>query len=327
MHRSNAPPALLRWRVRHWRPQLSTEALIAFTSLFFAVAGNGLFWHSAMASHPGSLRYALSLLLLLLGAHGVLLGILVWRWNAKVVISLLLLVTAFAAHYMGRYHIYLDADMLRNVLATDPKESRELMTVSLIWPVLLLAVLPMLVLWRVQLRRRSWGRSLLWRLGFLAVAAVTAVGGALISFQDVSALMRNQREVRYLATPANVLLGMPRALRGDNPVQRAPKLPIGTDAKATPRAPASKPRLLVIVMGETVRAQNWGLNGGRNTTPELAQASVINFPDMIRVAPAPRFRCRACFAVGAPRLRREEDPRTPVAAARVEPRRHRAVVA
>lgn len=61
--------------LRHWRPQLSTEALIALTSLFFAVAGNGLFWHSAMASHPGSLRYALSLLLLLLGAHGVLLGI------------------------------------------------------------------------------------------------------------------------------------------------------------------------------------------------------------------------------------------------------------
>ena len=57
------------------------------------------------------------------------------------------------------------------------------MTVSLIWPVLLLAVLPMLVLWRVQLRRRSWGRSLLWRLCFLAVAAVTAVGGALISFR------------------------------------------------------------------------------------------------------------------------------------------------
>ena len=206
VQRSARLPALAG--LRNWRPQLSTEALIALTSLFFAVAGNGLFWHSAMASHPGSLRYALSLLLLLLGAHGVLLGILVWRWNAKVVISLLLLVTAFAAHYMSRYHIYLDADMLRNVLATDPKESRELMTVSLLWPVLLLAVLPMVVLWRVQLRRRSWGRSLLWRLGFLVVATTTAVGGALISFQDVSALMRNQREVRYLATPANVLLGM-----------------------------------------------------------------------------------------------------------------------
>ncbi|KAG0932266.1 hypothetical protein G6F31_016580 [Rhizopus arrhizus] len=210
---------------------------------------------------------------------------------------------------MSRYHIYLDADMLRNVLATDPKESRELMTVSLVWPVLLLAVLPMVVLWRVQLRRRSWGRSLLWRLGFLVVAAVTAVGGALISFQDVSALMRNQREVRYLATPANVLLGMPRALRGDNPVQRAPKLPIGTDAKATPRAPASKPRLLVIVMGETVRAGD-----------QLPGHALVRYQHR-SLAAVP------VLAMGPPRLRREEDPRAPVAAACAEPCRYRTAVA
>ncbi|NIJ68266.1 phosphoethanolamine transferase [Xanthomonas sp. 60] len=267
-------------RIRAWRPQLSTEALILLASVFFAVAGNGLFWRSAMAGHPGSLRYALSLLLLLSGVHALLLGVLVWRWNAKAVVSVLLLVTALASHYMSHFHIYLDADMLRNVLATDPKESGELMTASLLPPVMLLAVLPMAALWRVELRRRRWAHSLLWRVGFLVAAAATALGGALVSFQDVSALMRNQREVRYLATPANVLLGLPRALRGDNPVQRAPQLPIGTDAKATPRAPDSKPRLLVIVMGETVRAQDWGLNGGRNTTPELAQASMVNFPDM-----------------------------------------------
>ncbi|KAF1016034.1 MAG: Phosphoethanolamine transferase EptA [Stenotrophomonas maltophilia] len=269
----------MRWL--RWRPELSSEALIALASLFFAVAGNGLFWHSAMASHPGSLRYGLSLLLLLLGTHAFLLGIIVWRWNARVLLSVLLLVTAMAAYYMDRYHIYLDADMLRNVLATDRKESSELLTPSLLWPLLWLAVLPILLVWRVQVRRRGWGRALLWRAGFLLLAAVTAVGGALVSFQDVSALMRNQREVRYLATPANVLLGLPRALRSENPVQRAPKLPIGTVAKATPRATGSKPRLLVIVLGETARAQNWGLNGSAHmTTPELAQANVINFPDM-----------------------------------------------
>lgn len=265
---------------RAWRPELSTERLVVLACAWFALAGNGSFWHSAMASHPGSLRYALSLLLVLMGAHGVLLGVLVWRWNAKAVVGLLLLVTALASHYMSRYHIYLDADMLRNVLATDRKESGELLTASLVWPLLTLAALPMLLLWRVRVRRRRWTHSLLWRAGFLLLSAATALGGALLSFQDVSALMRNQREVRYLATPANVLLGLPRALRGDNPVQHAPKLPIGTDAKATPRAAGSRPRLLVIVMGETVRAQNWGLNGGRNTTPELAQAGVINFPDM-----------------------------------------------
>ncbi|MDX3930336.1 MAG: phosphoethanolamine--lipid A transferase [Stenotrophomonas sp.] len=262
------------------RPRLSTEALIALASLFFAIAGNGLFWNSAMATHPGSLRYALSLLLLLLGTHAFLLGLLVWRWNAKVVVSTLLMLTMLASHYMGRYHIYLDADMLRNVLATDRRESSELLTASLAGP-LLLGLVPTLAVWRLQLTDRRWTGALSWRAGFLLLAAGVAVGGALLSFQEISALMRSQREVRYLATPANVLLGLPRALRGDNPVQRAPKLPIGVGAQAMHHASGSRPRLLLVVLGETARAQNWGLNGGsRQTTPELAQKPVINFPDM-----------------------------------------------
>ena len=262
------------------RPRLSSEALIALASLFFAIAGNRLFWNSAMATHPGSLRYALSLLLLLLGTHAFLLGLLVWRWNAKVVVSALLMLTMLASHYMGLYHIYLDADMLRNVLATDRRESSELLTASLAGP-LLLGLVPTLAVWRLQLTERRWTDALSWRAGFLLLAACVALGGALLSFQEISALMRSQREVRYLATPANVLLGLPRALRGDNPVQRAPKLPIGTDAQVLARASGSRPRLLLVVLGETARAQNWGLNGGaRQTTPELAQKPVINFPDM-----------------------------------------------
>ena len=59
------------------------------------------------------------------------------------------------------------------------------------------------------------------------------------------------------------------------------KLPIGTDAVQVAARPAgAKPRLLVIVVGETARAQNWGLDGyARDTTPELRQAGVINFTD------------------------------------------------
>ncbi|MBJ7515491.1 MAG: phosphoethanolamine--lipid A transferase [Stenotrophomonas sp.] len=262
------------------RPRLSTEALIVLASLFFAIAGNGLFWNSAMATHPGSVRYALSLLLLLLGTHAFLLGLLVWRWNAKGVVSALLMLTMLASHYMSRYHIYLDPDMLRNVLATDRRESSELLTASLAGP-LLLAMVPTFAVWRIKLTGRRWTGALAWRAGFLLLAAGLALGGALLSFQEISALMRNQREVRYLATPANVLLGLPRALRGDNPVQHAPKLPIGMDAQAVPRAAGSRPRLLLVVLGETARSQDWGLNGGtRQTTPELAQKPVINFPDM-----------------------------------------------
>src|SRR5690606_41149524 len=43
-----------------------------------------------------------------------------------------------------------------------------------------------------------------------------------------------------------------------------------------------RPKLLVIVVGETVREQNWGLSGyERNTTPELAaRPDVVNFSNV-----------------------------------------------
>ncbi|QRN42748.1 DUF1705 domain-containing protein [Xanthomonas oryzae pv. oryzae] len=85
-----------------------------------------------MATHPGSIGFGISLMALLVAVHALLLGIVVWRWNAKPLLTLLLFTTALAAHYMDSYNVYLDADMLRNVLHTDHKESRELLTPGLI---------------------------------------------------------------------------------------------------------------------------------------------------------------------------------------------------
>ncbi|MEE7559344.1 phosphoethanolamine transferase, partial [Xanthomonas sp. Kuri4-2] len=225
--------------------------------------------------------FALSLLVLLVALHALLLGVLLWRWNARPLLTLLLLTTALATHYMNSYSVYLDADMLRNVLHTDHKESRELMTPGLILPLLCYAALPIAALWRVRLRRRRPGRTLAIRAAFLVGVAAAGALGAMLSFQDLSALMRNHREVRYLATPINYLVALRQNLKSDSPITHAPKQPIEHDALATPRAAGSRPRLLLVVLGETARAQNWGLNGyARQTTPELAQTGVINFPDM-----------------------------------------------
>ncbi len=268
-------------RLRNWRPEISTEALILLASVFFALVCNTLFWRSAIATNPSSILFAVSLFALLVSVHALLFGLLIWRWNAKVLLTLLFITTAFATHYMNSYNVYLDADMLRNVLATDHKESRELMTPALLLPLLGYGLLPTLLLWRVRLRKRSWGRTLLWRLAFLVAVVVAGGAGTMLSFQNVSALMRNHREVRYLATPVNYLIALKQNFSSSSPMTKQPKLPLGTDAKAMPRAASSKPRLLVLVVGETVRAQNWGLNGyARQTTPELAQTGVINFPDM-----------------------------------------------
>ncbi|RXD69624.1 phosphoethanolamine transferase, partial [Xanthomonas perforans] len=221
------------------RPTVSTEALVLLSSLFFALVCNQLFWRTAMATHPGSIGFAISLMALLVAVHALLLGILVWRWNAKPLLTLLLFTTALAAHYMDSYNVYLDADMLRNVLHTDHKESRELLTPGLILPLVCYFLIPTALLWRTRLRARSAGKAVLVRSGFLLVVAVVGAAGAMLSSQDISALMRNHREARYLATPINYIVALRQNLKSESPIKRAPKQPIEHDAMATPRAPGS----------------------------------------------------------------------------------------
>jgi Predicted membrane-associated, metal-dependent hydrolase len=225
-------------------------------------------------------RLAISLFLLLFGLHGLLLGLLLGRAWARPMLAVLLAVTAGASYYMQSYGVYLDADMLRNVLHTDWAESRELLTPGLVLHLLLHAGLPILVLWRLKLVRRSLPQGLLVRAGFLLLMWVVMMLGAAISFKDLSSLVRNQHQVRYLVTPANYLYGLGRLATSSSALKGAALLPVGEDAHQVPAAAARKPRLLVLVVGETVRAQNWGLSGyPRQTTPELARLPVVNFRD------------------------------------------------
>lgn len=265
---------------RNFRPELSLESLILLTSLFFSIFSNLSFWHRALPEPLAQWKFALSLFVVVTAVHAFLLGLVVNRWIAKPLLSLLLLVTSIAAYYMHAYGIYLNTDMMRNVLQTDGRESSELLSAGLALPIVS-AMVPIALLWRVRIRQRRWTRALGIRVAFLCGLLLLGGAGALLSFQDLSSLMRNQREVRYLVTPANYLVSVSQVLLADPPGVKPPRLPIGTDARLLPAKAGGKPRLLVLVVGETARAQNWGLNGyARNTTPELAQAGVINFSDM-----------------------------------------------
>lgn len=268
-----------------FRPAISVEALALVVSLFFTVFCNGAFWHAVIGTGAlggaGGWQTGVSLFVAITALHMALLCVLLNRWTAKPVLTVLLLVTAMAAHYMDQYTVYFDADMIRNILHTDSKESSELISSGLIPSLLLYGVLPALLIWRVRLKTPALGRALLIRGVCLGVAVAVAAGGTMLSFQNLSALMRNHKEVRHLITPGNYLVSLGRVLLDDTSAQGQPRTPIGTHAKVMARTAASRPRLLVLVVGETVRAQNWGLNGyARQTTPELARIDPINFSDV-----------------------------------------------
>lgn len=267
-----------------YRPQLGVDALVLLASVFFAACANGAFWRAVSASGAIATAHgawvAVCMFVAIVAITSLLLGLLLNRWTVKPLLTVLLLVTAGAAHFMSQYGVYMDTGMIRNVLQSDTKESRELLTASLILPIVLYGVLPSLLLWRVKVKAGPLGRALLRRVGLL-VASLLLAGLALMgAYQDISSLLRNHKEIRHLVTPANYLVSLTRVALDDSASRVRGRAPIGTDARVVARPAGAKPRLLVIVVGETVRAQNWGLNGyARQTTPELARIAPINFPD------------------------------------------------
>src|SRR5262249_5225442 len=96
--------------------------------------------------------------------------------------------------------------------------------------------------------------------------------------RDIASFMRNQREARYLITPGNFIYGL-----GVNSVHRVadaetPRAVVGQDAKVIHVAMATQPRVLVLVVGETARAENFSLLGySRDTNPELEKLDVTAF--------------------------------------------------
>ena len=264
---------------------MSTELLIVLTSLFFALFCNQLFWSAIFGGRDWSAAntwlFSAAVFVILTALHSALLGLFVTRRIAKPLLAVLLLITAAAVYYMNRYTVFFDTSMLRNVLHTDVKEARELLSPGLLGYLLLFGVMPALLVARVPLQTRSWRRAIMVRVAFILGAVVIAAGSTMLVFQEFSALMRNHKEIRHLITPANYLVALTRVLAADTARAQGPKKPVGADAALAAGWNArKKPALLVVVIGETARAANWGLNGyARQTTPELAAVSdLLNFP-------------------------------------------------
>ena len=265
---------------------LSTEALVLFVCVYFIAVCNRSFWTSALAdrsaSDSGTWRFVAGVFVLLVVLHFVALCVVATRRTTKPLLTLLLVCTAFATYFMGKYSVFLDPTMLRNLVSTDVGEARDLLAWDMLPHFAWQAALPIWLVWRTPLRERRWRSAMAWRLGAMALALGVGIGAFMAVSQDLSSLMRSNKSMRYLITPGNYVYSLARVATADAVTATKPLVPVGMDAVAGPAwAGRSKPLLFVLVIGETARAMNWGLNGyARQTTTELAALNVVNFSDV-----------------------------------------------
>lgn len=266
------------------RPARASTTLVVLASLWLAVIGNVALWQNLMhlpditGIHGAVFMAAFAFMIACMTA--AVLSLLAWQYTLKPAITLLLLLAGFATHYMLMYGIVVDTPMLVNVLQTDTREARDQLSWQLFVTVFFISVLPIIWLWRQPVISIQWGQQLLRNIGLLVASLVLALGTTQLVFQDFASLMRNHTAMRYQINPLNSIYAVldMTVIPAEQP--RGPMQTLGEDAHIAPRAleTPQRPPLLVFVLGETARSQNFSLNGyTRNTTPQLAKETVTSF--------------------------------------------------
>lgn len=269
-------------KARAVRPELLT----LLVSLAFLLFYNLPLWQRLLAITPAGwqgLGMMLAVGLMIAAIFNLALTLLAFRWLLKPALTLLILAAAGTTYFMTQYGVLMDVGMLRNVMQTNPAEVADLLSPKLAVYLALLGALPVWLLWRTPVRYRPWPRELLSKL-LVALACLALLAGvALANYQGLSSLFRNNKELRLQVTPSNLVGAAIGYAKGQAQAASQPLRPIAVDARRADLWQGhARKSLTVLVVGESARAQNFGLNGyARETNPRLkAEEGLINFSNV-----------------------------------------------
>lgn len=199
-----------------------------------------------------------------------------WGRFARPVLTFILLASALTAYFVDTYGIGIDVGMIQNMMETDINESWDLISWGMLGYVLVIAGIPLVWLWSKPLaperflpRQRN---RLLASVGSLLLVGIVAA----CFYADLASIFREHRDIRFTIVPHNYVTGLRAYFKSQQIAVQIPLQKYGEDAHRT--AHTGKPKLLVFIVGETARAESFGLQGyARSTTPELAKLPITYY--------------------------------------------------
>ena len=257
------------------QPGIHPSRLIVLSSIWLASIGNLALWQELLRlpemNDWRTVWFGVAFAALIAALLCMLMSLLCWRWTLKPVIALFLISAAFGAYFMLSYSVVIDSSMMVNVLQTDLRESLDLFSWKLVVAVLFLAVLPIVVIWKRQVKPLTVLKNLASNIQLFLASCVIAAVAVFPIYQDFASSMRNHIQLRFLINPLNSFYGLAQLALPPLQNPTGTLQTIAADAKLgnmytnQPKIP-----LLVLVIGETARSGNFGINGyARDTTPLL----------------------------------------------------------
>lgn len=271
------------WRTS-WRPALAAPLLIAAVALFIVATDNHTFWRSAWRAtlnDEHQLAILWSLFALVFCTLTTLLSLAFGMTLLRACAAALLMVAASNGYFMAQYGIVIDESMIRNTVETTLLEATPLLSAAYFWHVAFYGALPALFVLLAPLPRVRWQSGIAARVATAAIGIVTLATTMYVNYAALAFFGRENDDLRLQINPVYPLYAAATfgfTLDDGPPAVRQP-LDVRSPA-ATPEQ--RKPALVVLVIGETARADRFSLNGYERDTNRYTRArGVVNFPRVV----------------------------------------------
>jgi len=229
--------------------------------------------------------FIISIPIFFLAAFNFLFNLFSWPWISKPFFALLIVLSAVVSYAGFNYGILLDSDMIANVVETDSSEAGSYLSLySVVW-IVGMGVIPAIILMLVPIAKPiSWVSFVVRKVASMLVSVLIIGAVILLYYQDYASVGRNNPQLKQLIIPTQLIYSIGKYVNRTYLSTPLVYKELGLDAKQTPESLAAaktKPTLMVFVLGETARAENYQLNGyERQTNQYTKPLDVISFQDV-----------------------------------------------
>ncbi|MDO7194273.1 phosphoethanolamine--lipid A transferase [Acinetobacter nosocomialis] len=234
------------------------------------------------------------------------LQILNWKWTAKIFAILLVFIGGFSSYFVNTLGVIISPDQIQNIAQTDVAEATDLLSLRFgLWTIFFV-ILPIFLITQVKLKSERILPLLLKKVLSIALA-FAVVGGLLFAYYvDFAAIFREHRDLKGMISPQNTISSVMSYYRKKAPKKNLPLVKYGEDAHQVQQTQKDLPKLMVLVVGETARAESFSLNGYvKNTNPELSKQDILNFSQVSSCGTATAVSVPCMFS-GMPRTDYDE---------------------
>lgn len=264
------------------RPTLTPLQLNILVCLFMLALHNKTFFSRAQKL----LDATMPLFVLAIGAFGLTLSIITifTPFGAPIFqkISLLIItaVSATSSFFTDTFGSTYNDEMIENIFESNLGEASQVVSMNEIISILTwsLPLMFLIVTSRIAKRKIQW-EVIIWILT-LAFGLVLFSGAKSLQYRAFTAVSRHEmNSVAYALQPGAILVAAVTYAKSRMQITGKPFIEIAPDAIEGPyRRKEVKPTVVVLVIGETARASNFGFNGyNRETTPQIDKENIINF--------------------------------------------------